>query len=420
MILPGCGSVKFNDELSGGDSASADEASNSERVISAPDLQAIPNNQELYDALFTQAEDIGDIGIVKGAITPHHLVGGNIPATLFKYLGKQKPSVIVIFGPDHYQAGGAPVVSAVADWATPFGKVQVDENILQKLYEANVAKDNYNAFTNEHSIGALVSFIAKFCPDSKIVPIIFPYTAPTSTVDEFLQKLWPLLPDDAVFVASIDFSHYQNPTMAEFHDELNRAVIHNFEYNRFQNMEIDSTPSLYALLKSTELFKTQKIAYEISGSSDKRMNNPAIEESTSYYAPFFVSGEKSEDRLSSMLFFGDLMLDRNVKVQIDKNGPDYIFTKLAGQENRFFMGTDVVHANLEGPFADSRRTTSKEIAFRFDPMLISTLKKYRFNVFSQANNHSLDMSSAGFTESLKNLKTANVGVYGSQYRIDND
>ncbi|MFA5127602.1 MAG: AmmeMemoRadiSam system protein B [Patescibacteria group bacterium] len=420
LILPGCGSVKFNARETNAVVASPGNNNTEERIINAPDLPAIPNNAELYDALFTQAEDIGDIGIIKGAITPHHLVGGNIPATLFKYLGKQKPSVIVVFGPDHYQVGGAPVVSAIADWATPYGKVKVEENILQKLYGANLMKDNYNAFTNEHSIGALVSFIAKFCPDSKIVPIIFPYTAPTSTVDNFLQTLWLLLPDDAVFVASIDFSHYQNPAMAEFHDELNRAVIKNFEYNRFQNMEIDSTPSLYALLKSMEKNGTQKISYEMSGSSDKRMNNPAVEETTSYYAPFFVAGDKNEDRVSSILFFGDLMLDRSVKTQIDKYGTDYIFTKLAGQENRFFMGTDVVHANLEGPFADSRRATSKEIAFRFDPKLLSMLQKYNFGMFSQANNHSLDMSSAGFEESKVNLRKYGFGVYGSQYRVDNE
>lgn len=125
-------------------------------------------------------------------------------------------------------------------------------------------------------------------------------------------------------------------------------------------------------------------------------------------------------KTASILNFGDLMMDRNVKKQIDINGVDYIFEKLDLLNNSSTEQFDIIEANLEGPFANSRRATSKSIAFRFDPALISTLKKYNFSLFNLANNHSLDMSAKGFEESKTNLKNAGIDFYGKQYSVGDD
>ncbi|MFA7653631.1 MAG: CapA family protein [Candidatus Magasanikbacteria bacterium] len=121
-----------------------------------------------------------------------------------------------------------------------------------------------------------------------------------------------------------------------------------------------------------------------------------------------------------LTFFGDMMLDRNVKKQIDKNGADWIFQKLYDETSSTLFTSNIVHANLEGPFADKRRSTTKEIAFRFDPALIPTLQKYNFNIFTVANNHSLDMGSAGLKESAQNLAAAGIDFYGDGYGISDE
>lgn len=422
MILPGCkadfASYNAVDRVNVKENIS--DVPSNEGAVTGIVQFAGKDNPEYYEIIYQQAREVGDIGVIKGAIVPHHLVGGYMPATLFNYLKKQKPSLIVIFGPNHYNKGGAKVITSLSDWETPFGRTKSEKNIALKLADNGAAKIDEDVFKTEHSVSALVPFISKFLPKTKILPIIFPYYTDTAILDNLLDDLTPLLPDDAVIVSSIDFSHYQNQPVAEFHDEVNRAVIRNFEYNRIQKMEIDSPASAYLILKLMEKFGTQKIGFEMSDNSANLMNNLAAEEITSYFSPFFIAGENVEDRLSSMLFFGDMMLDRNVKKQIDENGTDYLFEKLAGQENRFFMGTDLIHANLEGPFADLRRETTKEIAFRFDPALLPMLQKYNFGMFSQANNHTLDMSSAGFEESKKNLAAAEFDFYGSQYRVDDE
>lgn len=125
-------------------------------------------------------------------------------------------------------------------------------------------------------------------------------------------------------------------------------------------------------------------------------------------------------KTAAILNFGDLMLDRNVKKHIDKNGMDYIFEKLVGENNLLSADPDAIGANLEGSFANKRRPTTKSIAFRFDPKLIPTLTKYHFNLFNLSNNHSFDMTTQGFKESQVNLKKAGISYYGQQYNITDE
>ncbi len=134
-----------------------------------------------------------------------------------------------------------------------------------------------------------------------------------------------------------------------------------------------------------------------------------------------VSAEEIEDAVEpglTILHFGDIMLDRNVKKQIDKNGEDYLFGKL--EEAGIFKGNDIIAANLEGSFVTKKRLTSKSIAFGFDSKLIPMLQKYGFNFFALANNHSQDMTLAGFEENKKYLREAGIDFYGEQYSVDDD
>jgi len=379
---------------------------------------AAPWDQGMFDGFYKQTKAAPDIGMVKGGVVPHHLLAGYMPATFFNHLSKQKPSLIVLIGPNHFDTGKKPIISSFRDWQTPYGTLQTDQSLVKKLLAEDLISVDEETMKGEHSINSLTSFISKSLPNAKVVSLILKYKTPTSTLNLLVENLEKNLPDDAVVVASVDFSHYMTWPVADFHDELSKQVIKNFDYSRIDNLEIDSPASVYTLLKLMEYYGIQKIGYELHDNAAQLMNDPSLEETTSHYSPYFINGEKSTDKVASLLFFGDMMLDRNVKKQIDTYGPDWIFEKLAGKENRFFSGVDLISANLEGPFADKRRPTSKSIAFRFDPILIPTLKKFNFSLFSQANNHSYDMGNDGFIESKNNLTKAGLDFYGSQYRID--
>lgn len=383
-----------------------------------PVFSATDPERQLYENFYAAARTVPDFGQTRGAILPHHLTTGYIPATFFKYLEKQKPSLVVILGPDHNFRGDGRPLTASGDWLTTFGQTHGAEELAERLKSGGFAAIDDAAINADQSISALVPFIAKSAPQAKLLPIIFDRNVPDEAIDRLAERLFVLLPADAVIIASVDFSHYLPWSTANFHDELSQVAINNFDYARLPTLDTDAPAGLRAFFRLMEKFEAKKIAFALTDNSARLTNNPSLEETTSYYAPFFAAGENQTEKIASLLNFGDMMLDRNVKKQIDAKGPDYIFEVLAGEERRFFTGIDLVSANLEGPFANWRRPTTKEIAFCFDPTLLPTLKKYNFGIFSQANNHSLDMSSAGFEESKKNLAAAGFDFYGSQYRVD--
>ncbi len=107
----------------------------------------------------------------------------------------------------------------------------------------------------------------------------------------------------------------------------------------------------------------------------------------------------------NFLFFGDLMLDRHVKELIAEKGLSYIFEELAGQENRFFKGVDLISANLEGVVTNEGEHYPPTMIydFAFHPELIQGLKNYNFNFFNLANNHFSDQGQQGVEETRENL-----------------
>ena len=383
---------------------------------------ATPFDLETYENFYLSKPVVPEnLGEIKGGFVPHHLLAGALPASFFENLKKQNPPLIVLIGPDHFEAGKGDVLVGDLPWKTPYGILQTDKNIITDLQNKNLAHTiSKDVWEKEHSVAGLVSFIKKSIPDTKIVPIIFSYKVASSSLSDLADYLINNLPEKSVVIGSVDFSHYMTWPVANFHDEFTKQIIKNLDYERTNKLEVDSQGSVYVITKYLSVKNYSKVAYELSSNSAQLIGIPWTKETTSHYSPYFVVGSPEKEKVSSILFFGDIMLDRSVKKKIDQNGQDYLFQNLAGQENRFFFGMDLITANLEGPFADSRRATTKEIAFRFDPLLLPMLQKYNFGLFGLANNHTLDMSNAGFAESKKNLTTAGFDFYGSQYRVDDE
>ncbi len=119
----------------------------------------------------------------------------------------------------------------------------------------------------------------------------------------------------------------------------------------------------------------------------------------------------------SLIFVGDVMLDRNVAARVKAAKDDeYPFRNIVDDPR--FTSPDLRVMNLEGPVTDQRRSPEKSIDFMFDPRFLPVLKQVGFDVASQANNHGHDQGTIGANDSRARLKAAGFTVFGDEVRND--
>jgi poly-gamma-glutamate synthesis protein (capsule biosynthesis protein) len=147
----------------------------------------------------------------------------------------------------------------------------------------------------------------------------------------------------------------------------------------------------------------------------KQVDSPAIT------ASVVMSAVVEEPKPVTVLFFGDMMLDRKVRQQIDSNGPEYPFALIKD----FLKGNDEVVVNAEGPFTYNKSVTIDKIGqenapltFTFDPKILPTLKDLGFTVLGQANNHTLNFGAAGFLQSTYSMENIGLDWFGNPSNED--
>lgn len=117
----------------------------------------------------------------------------------------------------------------------------------------------------------------------------------------------------------------------------------------------------------------------------------------------------------NVLIVGDLMLDRNVRNIINRNGFEGFFVGVRD----LIQSTDVAIANLEGAFTTNPSVTaslvSKELIFTFDPALAPKLSVLGFDVMGLANNHSYNYGAKGLESTRRYVGSAGMLYYGDPF-----
>lgn len=118
----------------------------------------------------------------------------------------------------------------------------------------------------------------------------------------------------------------------------------------------------------------------------------------------------------SMLFLGDMMFDRGVRVQADKMGYDAIF----GSATTTIQSHDLTIANLEGPISSFKsklvNSSGKAIPgfqFTFDNKTAPALKNVGIDIVSLANNHTDNFGQEGLNQTRNILSENNIMYFGS-------
>jgi poly-gamma-glutamate synthesis protein (capsule biosynthesis protein) len=118
----------------------------------------------------------------------------------------------------------------------------------------------------------------------------------------------------------------------------------------------------------------------------------------------------------SILFTGDLMFDRNIRLASQKYGYDYPLTPLTAFLNQF----ELVVVNLEGPITNnpsrsvgSTPGSTENYLFTIDPQIIDqVLLKNRINLVNLGNNHILNFGVDGYQQTITYLTAAKIDFFG--------
>ncbi|MBU4078068.1 CapA family protein [Patescibacteria group bacterium] len=108
----------------------------------------------------------------------------------------------------------------------------------------------------------------------------------------------------------------------------------------------------------------------------------------------------------SLIFVGDMMFDRGVEYYSKQNNNIYYSLEKVSD---FLKTADITFGNLEGPIVEyPKNFSSNSLKFAFSTSTLKVLTSAGFDVFSLANNHSLNMGNSGLEHTRSFLK--DVGI----------
>ena len=103
---------------------------------------------------------------------------------------------------------------------------------------------------------------------------------------------------------------------------------------------------------------------------------------------------------STILFTGDILLDRGVRKVIEHYGVDHLFSR--GVDS-VFRTAQVVVGNLECPATTIKAPVFKRFIFRAEPQWLKTLRRHGITHLNLANNHSIDQGREGLLDTKNNV-----------------
>lgn len=357
---------------------------------------------------------------VTSFITPHHLMAKQMIEDIFEEVAKKNGDAgaerIVLISPDHFQAGRNLVSVREQAWRVGSDTVANDPELVSKLIGQKLAVGANDSFDGDHGIRDLIPFVREYFPGVPVVALLVPENLSADEADGLVNLISDGSDGKTLLILSSDFSHYLDENLARLHDQRAIAAISDFDFEAVYNLETDCPAGLYLLLKFSEAQGYSEFKLKERSSASVLAGRNRSVDNTSYVTGHFKKGEKKKSLTASLLFAGDLMLDRDVRSLIDRKGTRWLTEKI----ERIFWGQDVNVANLEGPVTFNRTVSQgtaederSHFLFTFDPASSRRfLQENRMDLVALGNNHSLNFGSEGLAETEKNLQAAGTDFFG--------
>ncbi|MDY0121961.1 MAG: AmmeMemoRadiSam system protein B [Sulfurimonas sp.] len=153
----------------------------------------------------------------KAVIVPHagYIYSGYTANIAYRLLALSGLKNFVVIGPSHRVAFEGVSMCEAQSYATPFGNLDASRTLYKHLQESFALKEKIAH--QEHSTEVQFPFIKHYCPDAKIVELVYGRTE-ASTLSDIIDEVLSL-PDSGVII-STDLSHFYTLEEANQLDRL--------------------------------------------------------------------------------------------------------------------------------------------------------------------------------------------------------
>ncbi len=317
-----------------------------------PIYSMYPGDLDMWEHIFKTPGEYKFESAPLGVIIPHHMIAAEQITKFYKGLSKViDPKLVVVIGPNHYENGSANIQTCkTCLYKTEKGDTELNDKFINKMVDDGIADLQDDTFIKEHAIFSHTPFIKNFFPEAKIVPIVLQWEMPINEVLKLSEWLDENLPDDALVIASVDFSHYISLEAANFHDRSAFVSISNFDFENIYDLEVDSPSSIYLIL---DLMKRRgfKRAERLEHTNlDQFLSKPSYYSTSHQYFAFYEGDIERVDGMSVMLLNGIANLgvvdNWNWDRAVRKTEDDVLYY-LRGEEDRFLTGSDYLIFDFE-------------------------------------------------------------------------
>ncbi len=184
----------------------------------------------------------------RAVIIPHHWLAGHLILGGIRDLAASGDyHRIILIGPNHTNAGNAPIITSDRPWQTPFGRVQPDRKALRALH---VPQSEPYVLTYEHSVAGIIPAVARYLPKAQVVPLILWNDLPPAEVRQLAEELASLMDDHTAIVAAVDFSHYLPTQEARRRDRETLTALEGMDSERvlsYGDEHLDSPATIAAV-----------------------------------------------------------------------------------------------------------------------------------------------------------------------------
>jgi AmmeMemoRadiSam system protein B len=209
--------------------------------------------------LTTNKAPVSNRQSISGLVLPHHeLAKDLIIRAVNKIRIGQNPRFIVVFSPNHFRIQSETFTTAESSPDFPVAREVISQ--LKSAFPSLVI-DN-DLVSDEHGVKVPIKYLKPVFPGAKYVPIL---AAPYYT-DQILRQMADtitrIMPNETLYVASVDFSHNNLPEPAEKYDSQTINTIRNFDYQnlyKYNDNYLDSPAAMATVMLIMEKLKATNI-----------------------------------------------------------------------------------------------------------------------------------------------------------------